>query len=163
TVLGQSNSFIFGKANNFYQFKLGVGQQYVIGGKANKNGVNVSAIYAGGISIGILKPYYIDVTNNSDRKRITWEQGYNDTTYRGYTVQGASGFTYGWDKASIAPGAHAKLAMRFDYGHFNETVSAIEAGVNAEYYFKDIEQILFNKPKHFFFNGYVTIMFGRRK
>ena len=38
-----------------------VGQQYLIGGKGNKNGVAVSAIYGGGLSLGYLKPYYLNV------------------------------------------------------------------------------------------------------
>jgi len=165
-AIGQANTYIYGKANNFYQFKLGMGQQYVIGGKANKNGVNVSALYAGGVSIGILKPYYVTMQNPSTRadEHITWQQFTDSISkYGAYGFESASGFTYGWNKAEIKPGVHAKLAMRFDYGHFNETVSAIEAGVNAEYYFDEIKQVVLNKNKHFFFNGYVTIMFGRRK
>lgn len=50
------NSVIFGKTNNFYQFKLGVAQQQIIGGKGNKNGVSVAAIYGGGISWALLNP-----------------------------------------------------------------------------------------------------------
>jgi hypothetical protein len=159
---GQINSLIFAKANNFYQFKLGVGQQYIIGGKANKNGVNVSAIYAGGLSVGLLKPYFVDISNSAtgDKKKVL----FSDTSdYTGYVIDGASGFTYGWSKLTIAPGAHAKLAMRFDYGRFNESITAIEAGINAEYYFKDVSQLVLVKEKKFFFNGYVTILFGRRK
>ena len=161
-IFGQANSFIYGKANNFYQFKLGVGQQYIIGGKANKNGVNVSAIYAGGFSLGMLKPYYIDVERQGTGERL--RKKFTDTA-DGYTygIIGASGFTHGWSELKLKPGIHAKLAMRFDYGHFNESISAIEAGVNAEYYFNQIQQIVLNTEKHFFFNGYVTIMFGRRK
>ncbi len=36
------NPFIYGKINNFYYAKLGFGQQRLIGGKGNKNGVAVS-------------------------------------------------------------------------------------------------------------------------
>ena len=48
------NPFIYGKINNFYFTKLGIGQQRLIGGKGNKNGVAVSAIYGGGVSAGLL-------------------------------------------------------------------------------------------------------------
>ncbi len=51
------------KNNNFYEFKASIGQQILIGGKGNKNGVAVTALYAGGITIGMLKPYYLDITN----------------------------------------------------------------------------------------------------
>ena len=56
-----SNSFIYGKINNFYQAKLGFGQQYVFGQKGNKNGIAVLGIVHGGLSLGLLKPYYIQI------------------------------------------------------------------------------------------------------
>jgi hypothetical protein len=159
---GQINSVVWGKANNFYQFKLGLGQQHLIGGKANKSGVAVSAIYAGGVSIGMAKPYLVDVENTATREqsRKRFTDSADGNTYR---LIGASGFTHGWGDVKIKPGLHAKVAMRFDYGRFNETVSAIEAGLNTEFYFSKVEQLIFNKPKNFFFNAYITILFGRRK
>jgi len=163
-ALGQGNGFVFPKEINFFQFKLGIGQQRLIGGKANKNGVNVSAIYAGGFSLGLLKPYYIDISNGNNTKKILSKDLYDTSgQYSGYSISGGSGIFYGWDKLNIAPGAHAKAAMRFDYGRFSELITAIEAGVNAEYYFKDVPQVLFIAPKKFFFNGYITILFGKRK
>ena len=160
--LGQVNSIIWGKANNFYQFKLGLGQQYLIGGKANKSGVAVSAIYAGGLSAGLVKPYLLDLENVATGEQV--RKSFADTADGNqYDVLGASGFTHGWGDLKVKPGVHAKIAMRFDYGRFNETVAAIEAGLNAEYYFGKVEQMIYNKPKNFFFNAYVTILFGRRK
>ena len=44
---------------------LQVPAQKLIGGKGNKNGVAVSAIYGGGISAGLLKPYYLQIQNFS--------------------------------------------------------------------------------------------------
>lgn len=159
---GQVNSIIWGKVNNFYQFKLGVGQQHLIGGKANKSGVAVSAIYAGGLSAGLVKPYLLDLENVATREQV--RKSFADTADGNqYNLLGASGFTHGWGQLKVKPGVHAKIAMRFDYGRFNETVAAIEAGLNAEYYFGKIEQLIYNKPKNFFFNAYVTILFGRRK
>jgi hypothetical protein len=159
---GQVNSVIWGKANNFYQFKLGLGQQYLIGGKANKSGIAVSALYAGGVSIGLAKPYEVDVINESTheqlRKKFTDPPDSNT-----YELIGASGFTHGWNEVKVKPGLHAKLAMRFDYGRFNETISAIEAGLNAEYYFSKVQQLIYVPEKNFFFNAYITILFGRRK
>src|SRR5450755_1318841 len=53
------------KMNNFYSFKMSVGQQHLIGGKGNKNGVAVTALYSGGLSLALLKPYYVDVLNTT--------------------------------------------------------------------------------------------------
>jgi hypothetical protein len=80
-----------------------------------------------------------------------------------YVYLGASGFTVGWGEVKVNPGAHLKTALRFDYGRFNEAVSAIEAGVNLEYYSKSVPQMVNNKEKNLFFNAYVTVLFGKRK
>ena len=155
----QFNSFVPGKENNFFQFKVGAGNQRVIGGKGNKNGVAVALIYAGGLSLGLLKPYYVDVESNGQRFRSTYPKIYDS----GYHELGASGFTVGWGEVKLKPGAQAKAALRFDYGRFNETVTALEVGMNAEYYPQEIQQIYGSTPQHFFFNAYLTLLLGKRK
>lgn len=155
----QFNSFIPGKINNFFQFKVGAGSQRIIGGKGNKNGVAVALVYAGGPTLGLLKPYNVDVESNGRRFRSTYPTIYDS----GYREMGASGFTVGWGDVKLKPGVHAKTALRFDYGRFNETVTALEVGMNAEYYFPEIVQIWGSEPQHFFFNAYLTLLLGRRK
>lgn len=152
----QVNSVIPGKINNFYQLKLGVAQQQIIGGKSNKNGVAVAAIYGGGLSLGLLKPYFVDVKEGF---RTTYDKIIDSA----YIPLGASGFTVGWNELKIRPGAYAKTAMRFDYGRLNETVTAIEVGLSAEYYPQKVPQMLYNTDKQFFFSAYVSLLLGRRK
>lgn len=154
------NSVVFGKLNNFYQVKLGIGQQRIIGGKGNKNGVAVMAVYTGGLSVGLQKPYFVDVRDISNQRL---RKTYPTISDSGYAVEGASGFTVGWNKVQPKYGAHAKAALRFDYGRFNETVSAIEVGLNAEYYISKVAQIAYNPEKNFFFNAYISLLLGRRK
>lgn len=149
------------KLNNFYEFKVGVGQQHLIGGKGNKNGVAVTFLYTGGASLALLKPYYLNVVNGSTESHMTFPQYIADTT--GYQIEGASGFTVGWGHLSVTPGLHARTAMRFDYGRLNQTITAIEAGVTTEYFFSKIPQVYDVPYKSFFFNAYISIMFGSRK
>jgi hypothetical protein len=163
---GQVNSSVYGKSNNFYQLKLGTGFQQLIGGKANKNGVAVSAIYGGGISLGLLKPYYVDAIDDSSGKtikKVPFDVFYADPARYGDFPVGAAGFTTGWKELKLRPGLHTKAAMRFDYGRFNEMITAIEAGLNMEFYFKEIKQLVEQKQRRLFFNAYVAIAFGRRK
>ena len=152
----QINSVIPGKMNNFYQVKFGIGQQRIIGGKSNKNGVAVAAVYSGGLSLGLAKPYFVDV---KDGMRVQ----YDVVIDSGYVPLGASGFTYGWNKVKLHPGLFLKTALRFDYGRLNETVTAVEVGLMAEFYAKKVEQMLYNDQKQFFFNAYLAILLGRRK
>ncbi|WEK34434.1 MAG: hypothetical protein P0Y53_18260 [Candidatus Pseudobacter hemicellulosilyticus] len=157
-----SNTVIFGKMNNFYQLKLSAGQQRIIGGKGNKNGVAVMAIYTGGLSAGMVKPYYVKVSKTQQGGEL-FKSTYPTIIDSNYFIAGASGFTVGWGDVKIRPGAHAKAALRFDWGRFNETVTAIEAGLNVEYYANKIPQMAYQKEKNLFFNAYVSFLFGRRK
>lgn len=152
------------KLNNLYEFKMAIGQQQLIGGKGNKNGVAVTYLYAGGVTIGMLKPYFLDVQNQitGATYRKTFAQMATDTTEGDY-ITGASGFTVGWDDLSIKPGLNAKQAMRFDYGRLNQTITAIECGLTEEYYFGKIPLVYMVKEHSFFFNAYVSILFGSRK
>jgi hypothetical protein len=158
------NSFIFGKINNFYNLKAGIGQQTLIGGKGNKNGVAVSAIYGGGISLGYLKPYYLTVPDNQGG---TKDIKYTDSTADEFTnpayIIGGAGFTKGWGEGKLVPGVHIKAALRFDYGRYNEVLSALEVGINAEYYTKDMRIMLGIPNKQFFVNSYIALVFGSRK
>jgi hypothetical protein len=152
------------KLNNLYEFKMAIGQQYLIGGKGNKNGVAVTALYAGGVTVGLLKPYYLDIENQitGATSEKTYAQMAVDTVQGDY-ITGAAGFFSGWDALQIKPAVNAKQAMRFDYGRMNQTITAIEVGLTEEYYFSKIP-LVYEVPQHtFFFNAYVSILFGSRK
>ena len=45
----QGPSYVYGKQNSFYQIRLSYGQQRMLGGKSNKNGVAVFGIFTGGV------------------------------------------------------------------------------------------------------------------
>lgn len=158
------NPFIYGKQNYFYPVTLGIGQQYIFGNKGNKNGVSVSAVYSAGLSIGLLRPYYVNVEDplSGEDRTIKYSQA-DSALFLGPTINGGGGFGKGWGEIKIKPGAFAKAAMRFDYGRFNETVSGLEIGMSLEAYGSKVPIMLLQKNKSLFFQGYVSILFGRRK
>jgi hypothetical protein len=158
------NPYIYGKINNFYYAKIGIGQQQLIGGKGNKNGVAISAVYGGGFTAGLLKPYYLSVQDpqNGQRKDIKYNN--NDSIFlSANSINGSAGLGKGFNEIKFVPGAFAKAALRFDYGRYNESVTAIEVGVNVEVYSQKMPIMLLNKQKQMFFNAYAAIDLGRRK
>jgi hypothetical protein len=158
------SNYIYGKQNNLYDVKLGFGQQKLIGGKGNKNGVAVSAIYGGGVSAGLLKPYYLQIQNPTTRKQEDIKYANNDNLFLDPTiVLGKSTFGKGFNEMQFVPGGHVKGALRFDYGRYNEMVSALEVGLKATYFSKKMPIMLLNKEKSLFFNAYISVTFGKRK
>jgi len=158
------NSFVYGKINYFYPVTLGIGQQYILGQKGNKNGVAVSAIGEAGISLGLLRPYYIDVIDSTGNSVAVKYNSSDSSSFLDVTrISGGSGFSKGWNEIKLKPGGFAKAALRFDYGRFNEVVSGIEIGISMEAYAQKIPIMVFEKARQFFFQGYISILFGKRK
>lgn len=165
-----SNSFVYGKINNFYQAKLGFGQQYILGQKGNKNGIAVMGIYQGGLSLGLLRPYYINVSDDSKDRDIKYDSP-DSLIFLTGAINGSSGISKGWNEIKIKPGAFAKAALRFDFGRYNESVQAVEIGVSLDAYSQKIEIMAPRgsnggeavKPQQLFFQAHIAILFGKRK
>ncbi len=131
----QISPIIFGKANYFYSVKLGVQQQYLLGNKSNKNGVSITANFGGGISLGLLRPYTIEVVDGNQLTKVTY---YSDSAkfLNTNNYHNNGGFFSGWSDLKMVPGIFVKPALRFEFGTYNEMVNAIEVGLHAEYYTK---------------------------
>ncbi len=162
-MFSTSTPFIYGKINFFYPVKLGVQQQFLLGNKGNKNGVSVTANIGGGVVLGLLRPYLVTVNKNGVRTQVGYESP--DSALYLYPTDEYSGpgFGTGWKGLKVTPGAYIKPALRFDYGKYNEMISALEVGLYGEFYSKKIPQMIYNKQKQFFFSAYVSIIFGKRK
>lgn len=58
-----NKSFVFGKQNNFFTLRIGVGRQREIFSKADVGSIAIRVMASGGASLGILKPYYYEKIN----------------------------------------------------------------------------------------------------
>ena len=153
--------FIYGKQNFFYPVKIGVQNQLLIGNKSNKNGVSVTANFGGGLSLGLLRPYYLQVQKGNDLSYVKYNSPDSFLFLNG-PVYGGPTFGRGWSEMTITPGVYGKTAFRFDYGAYNEIISAIEVGLTGEYYTKKIPILIGVDQKQFFFSAYAAIIFGKR-
>jgi hypothetical protein len=111
-----------------------------------------------------LKPYYLEVQDpaNNSSKFIKYSVA-DSSLFLGPTILGGGGLGKGWGEMKIKPGGFAKAALRFDYGRFNEMVSAIEVGLSADFYASKIPIMIGQKDKQLFLQAYVSVVFGRRK
>jgi hypothetical protein len=155
-----ANPLIYGKINFFYPVKLGVQQQFLLGNKGNKNGVSITANVGGGFLAGLLRPYKVEVIKNNEQAFVGYES--EDSLLFLSPIAGPN-FGTGWNELKFTPGGYLKSSVRFDYGKYNEMVSAIEVGISGEFYSKKIPQMIYQKQKQFFFSAYISLIFGKRK
>ncbi|MBS1739081.1 MAG: hypothetical protein JST88_00935 [Bacteroidetes bacterium] len=165
----KAKPYIYGKINNFYDLKLGYGFRKMIAGKPEQGDISVHWLYAGGLSIGLLKPYYIDAYVLRDNPRrivrdnIKYSEEYSESFTDQTKIVGSSGWTTGLGETKIIPGLYAKTAVQFDFAASNRSKLALEIGVNAELYAKKIALMVDQPAYPYFLNAYVALTFGRRK
>ncbi len=155
----QPNSYILGKINNFYAFKIGYGRRQMIAGKPDPGTVSIHWVYLGGFAAGLIKPYYLNLYSSGETK-------YADSIARYFispeNIAGKASFTKGFNELKFVPGLYLKTGLHFDFATGRKSVMALEVGVNGEYYTSKIEQMVEQDPKAFFFNFYASLQFGKR-
>jgi hypothetical protein len=155
--------FIYGKQNIFYQAKLGAGQQRLIGGKGNKNGVAVYAVAVGGFSAGLARPYYMEFNIPGETVKRKFTEADRNLFLNPERIIGGTGLQLGWNEMKFIPGIYGKAGLRFDWARFNQVVSAIEFGFGFDYYTQKVVQMVDNQGRSFFPTGYIGLVFGNRK
>jgi hypothetical protein len=161
--------YTFGKVNNFYALKFNIGNRKMIAGKPYPNSVSVHWVYAGGLSLGLLKPYYVEAYISKDggqtfeKNTIKYTPEMSPYFLNPVYVIGAASFTQGLGEMKIVPGLHLKTALHFDYAKDKFLVSAVEVGGSAEFYTSKIELMANQKAVPYFFNLYAGIQFGKRR
>ncbi|MCC6185745.1 MAG: hypothetical protein IT256_01190 [Chitinophagaceae bacterium] len=141
----------------------------MIAGKPYPNSVSVHWVYAGGLALGLLKPYYVeayiskDGGQTYDRDIVKYSPEISEYFLNPIYIIGAASFTQGLGELKIKPGVHLKTALHFDYAKDKFLVSAAEIGATAELYASKIELMATQKAVPYFFNIYASIQFGSRK
>lgn len=153
-------NYIFGKINNFYAFKIGRGYAKMIAGKPDPGSVSIHWVYAGGFSLGLLKPYYLHVQGDPNAIRYTEENKENFLDSR--IIEGSAGFGKGLNEIQVVPGAHLKTAIHFDFSANRKNVIGVETGINFEYYSQDVQILARQSPTPYFADLFIGVQFGKR-
>jgi len=166
---GGQRSFIYGKQNAFFALRGGWGQKHYLSEKAARKGVAVGFTYEVGPSIGITKPYYLELIKAIDSPPV--EEKYSSENHEFFTdinrIQGAASFGKGLTEIGIIPGGQFKAGLHFDWGAFDEYVKAMDVGIMGDFYFKKVPILVEDsfegaRNQPFFINLYVSMQLGKR-
>lgn len=164
-----SKPYVYGKVNNFYALKLGYGVRKMIAGKPEPGTVSIHWVIAGGLSLGMEKPYYLDgyIPQDNFGTLVPATFKYSDSTKESFLnqdfISGSAGFSKGLGEIKFVPGIHFKTALHFDFAANRKTMMAVETGLSGEYYTKGIMIMANQGTKSFLGNLYASFQFGRRK
>lgn len=172
SFLDSPKNFFYGKQNHFFTLRAGYGFKKNIADKAEKNGVRFAITYLGGFTLGLLKPYYLDLAypvQDNDPNYETYvivSQRYSeknkDVFLDWYRIAGASGFKYGLKEIEPVPGIYGKFGFNFDWAGKEEFVKALEAGIQTDIYYKKVPIMVSDGNRFYFIAAYISFQFGKR-
>lgn len=161
-------AYKYGKINNFYQFKFGVGQKRQLTGKLDKKNVVIHWTYAAGLSIGLLKPYYLEVlipegNNTYSRQFAKYDDPEKQFFFLDeFSIIGGTSFTKGFSELQVKPGLSARSGFYFDFAPAEKSFLGVEIGTSLELYPQQIEIMANTSNTAAFINLYVDVRFGKR-
>ena len=160
-----SRGFVYNRINSFYSLRTGYIREKILFDKTDKGTVSISLITSGGLSLGLLKPVYVVVTAENQQNQIV---RYNPGDPLQSNVQGEANFFRGIGETKLYPGLYLKVGANFDYQLVEKKVTALEAGMIYDYFFREVP-IFYERDGGEdinwtgFFQFYVAFNFGYRK
>ncbi len=166
---GASRAYKYGKQNNLIVLRSGVGIKRYFSEKAKHKGVAVGISYEAGATLGMLKPYYVEIKtteggNSSYSVRYSEETA--DRFLKKEVIHGASSWGKGLREISLLPGAHARFAVHFDWGAFDEYLKSFEGGIMVDAFLKEAPIMVEADGvdnNFLFINLFLNLQFGKRR
>jgi hypothetical protein len=162
-----ARGFVLNRINSFYALRLGYVRQNVLFDKTDKGSVSISWLASGGLSLGLLKPIYLQVlrfTEEGSSARIVTERF--DGTTQFSNINGEANFFVGINEIKLRPGIYLKGGFEFDYQLMDNKITSLEAGLIYDYYFTEIP-IFYEEQEDInwsgFFQLYLAVNFGSKK
>lgn len=154
--------YVYGKQNLFWELKGYAGWQNELYRKYDKNGISVRLFYAGGLSLGFLKPIYYEVFTFSAIGEATGSSYMKfDAAIHQTQIGGRGPFFMGFNELKVVPGLSAKAGLSFEYSQRDAVIHALEAAVSLTVYPYKIPIMATDLNNFLFFNLSVGYRFGK--
>lgn len=158
--------FTYGKENYLFVVRPQYGREISLFQRSADEGISINAILAVGPSLGIIKPYYVEVSEGNNRTRTVPASSIGTGTGQpgtGAQATGSGGFFRGFGESKFTAGAHVKAALNFELSAFRNNTTGLEIGFLAELFPNRITIMSAAEPRAFYSSGYVTLFFGTKK
>jgi hypothetical protein len=183
-IVGSNRRYIYGGINQLFALRYGFGTQRTLNEKPYWGGIQVDYTVSAGGVLGLAIPQYLNIIYEKNPRppihenpyRVQAEKYSPDSLFHndwGY-INGMGPMFKGLFNLRPYPGIYAKFGFNFDFGKYQERVSAIEAGVMIDVFPIPVPMMAIESTENtstglkadknfFFLNFYVAYHFGKRK
>ncbi len=166
TAQNTGNAYVYGKRNNCYLLRAGWGNKHYISEKQNDQNITLALSYQTGLSLAVLKPYYLQLYYRSDSSFVDNYQSYSPQNAYLFldpsVIRGTGGFTRGWDDLQFKLGLFAKGSLWIDFKAESSFIAAIELGLSADFFSRQLPIMIANESPPVFLNIHANIHLGGR-
>lgn len=159
--------YVEGKLNYLLNLRPEYGRQWGLLKQSTDGGTSLNGRIATGPTIGIQKPYYVDIVYTDATGRTTTTSvpmsKALDNSYNKSSISGEGSFFSGLSEAKFIPGWHVKTALEFKFETLKQNYLAIETGFIIDYFSQPVEILNQTTPRSVYTTGYVTFFFGKSK
>ena len=156
--------FVYGKMNECYTLKGGIGWQKELYQKSDKGSVSIRRYSIVGITTAILKPiYYIIYVDANGDAFIDYEvsEKFNYSQHlQMVDIKSKDSFFKGINELSLVPGIFFKTGLVVEFGKQEKYISAIDGGIKVEAFPKNLPIMAYAKNYQIYPVFYVGYRFG---
>ena len=149
--------FILNKVNHFFVVRPNFSREFLLFRKSSEEGLEMKLITSAGPSVGLIKPYYIIVSNGNGKTSVVPYASIGNNS----SILGNSFFS-GFDHMSATIGLNARVSLEFGISAWETFVTGIELGFLIEAYTKKIVIVENSRNNSAFTSAFVNIYFGKR-
>ena len=168
-----SSAFVFGKAHEFFTLRYSYGEKRYLSEKTKRRGLAMGLIYEGGVTLGLLKPYAVNVIrldpddpSDQSLEVITYSEEVEEDFLNDRFLYGGASFFDGLSSTTPTIGLHGKVGMHWALGAFDQKVKAFETGIMFDVFPRKIPILIEQEDLNnnfFFFKIYLAFQFGTRE
>lgn len=159
-----TSPYIYGKINRLYAVRPMIGLHKTLADKSSRNSVGVNLFAAGGITMGLLKPVYVDVEiYDPQSPGIVYSQSvrYNPDLYPREIITGYSAYSKGISETGVLAGLSLRTGAEFNWGYYSSEFKSIEAGILIDILPSRPEIMHEVKNKIIYSSFYISFAFGK--
>ena len=154
------NFFIWAKEIYLYSIRGQYGREIILFKKAPQQGIQINAQLAGGPSIGLKAPYYIEVSSGNFRsEKVPYKSG----EYNFEEIYGTGNLFQGLFQSNVTVGVNVKSSLSFEFGAFKSNVSGVEMGFLVDAYVNTVYIVPAAKNTAVFPTAFITFYYGSRR
>jgi len=154
------NFFIWAKEIYLYSIRGQYGREFILFRKAPQQGIQINALFAGGPSIGLKTPYYIEISKGGlQNAKVPYIAG----QYNFDQIMGTGNLFQGLFQSGVTVGFNLKSSLAFEFGTFKSNVTGIELGFLVDAYVETIEIVPAASNNAIFPTAFITFYYGSRR